>query len=79
MRQWKIGETNGTIIAGGYGQGTRPNRFNRSTYLSLLIETVIVEYKGLTLLEIELILIILMKNWIFMKVFSLTNILNQNK
>jgi sugar lactone lactonase YvrE len=33
VRRWKIGETNGTIVAGGHGQGNQFNQLNNPTYL----------------------------------------------
>ena len=33
VRRWKRGETNGTIVAGGNGEGNRLNQLNCSTYL----------------------------------------------
>jgi sugar lactone lactonase YvrE len=33
VRRWKIGETCGTLVAGGNGKGDRLNQFNRPTYL----------------------------------------------
>jgi sugar lactone lactonase YvrE len=33
VRRWKIGETNGTIVAGGNGQGNQLNQLNRPFYL----------------------------------------------
>jgi sugar lactone lactonase YvrE len=33
VRRWKIGETNGTIVAGGNGQGNQFNQLNNPTYL----------------------------------------------
>ncbi len=33
VRRWKIGETNGTIVAGGNGNGSQLNQFNYPTYL----------------------------------------------
>jgi sugar lactone lactonase YvrE len=33
VRQWKIGETNGTLVAGGNGKGNHLNQFNHPTYI----------------------------------------------
>jgi sugar lactone lactonase YvrE len=33
VRRWKIGERNGTIVAGGNGQGNQLNQLNNPTYL----------------------------------------------
>ncbi len=33
VRRWKIGERNGTIVAGGHGQGNQLNQLNIPTYL----------------------------------------------
>src|SRR6185437_7593894 len=33
VRRWKIGETNGTIVAGGNRKGNHLSQFNEPTYL----------------------------------------------
>jgi len=33
VRRWKIGETNGTLVAGGNGQGNRLNQLSAPTYI----------------------------------------------
>jgi sugar lactone lactonase YvrE len=33
VRRWKIGETNGTVVAGGHGQGNRLNQLNTPCYV----------------------------------------------